>query len=110
VLVLPAFVSVIPGNPATCKLMVMVYLDLFYRRPTKSKVPLRLLSTSLRSAAGTSAKAGLQAVDEVANDSQDEKEDDDDDGDGDVAGHVGGCGRVGWVGVVGGLRSLDLGD
>jgi hypothetical protein len=37
-------------------------------RPTKSKVPLRFLSTSLGSAAAVSAEAGLQAVDEVADD------------------------------------------
>jgi hypothetical protein len=37
-------------------------------RPTKSKVPLRFLSTSLGSAAAASAETGLQAVDEVADD------------------------------------------
>jgi hypothetical protein len=95
-------------DSAARKLIVMVYLNRFHCRPTKSKAPLRFLSTSLGSAAAASAEAGLQAVDEVADDGQDEEEDDDDDCDGNIAGHVGGCsGCLG--GLVGGLRSLCLG-
>lgn len=53
--------------------------------------PLRLLSTSLRAAAGSSAEARLQTVDEVTNYGQDEEKDDDDNRDDNVAGHGGGC-------------------
>lgn len=57
-----------------------------------------LLSTSLGTAVWSSAETGLQAVDEVADDCQDEKEDDDNDRNGDVARHGEGCGGVvGWV-------------
>jgi hypothetical protein len=47
------------------------------------------LSTSLRLTTTACAEAGLQAVDEVADDGQDEEEDDDDDRDDNVARH--GC-------------------
>ena len=57
---------------------------------------LSLLSAGLGSAAAASAEAGLQAVDEVADDGEDEQEDDDNDRDDDVAGHVGGGGGGLW--------------
>ena len=52
------------------------------------------LSTSLRLTTTACAEAGLQAVDEVADDGEDEEEDDDNDRDDNVARH--GC--VVWVG------------
>lgn len=58
--------------------------------PTSNAMHLSLVSTGFGSAAAASAEAGLQAVDEVADDGQDEQEDDDDDRDDDVAGHFGG--------------------
>lgn len=67
---------------------------------------LRLLSTSLGAAAWSSAETGLQAVDEVADDCQDEKEDDDNDRNGDVARHGEGCGGVGLGDLVDELRSV----
>ena len=61
---------------------------------------LGLLSTSFGSAAAASAEAGLQAIDEVADDGEYEHEDDDNDRDGDVARHFGGWwgGVFGWSG------------
>lgn len=56
--------------------------------------PLRLLSTSLRAATGSSAEAGLQTVDEVTDYGQDEEKDDDNDRNDDVAGHGDGCSGV----------------
>lgn len=52
-----------------------------------SQRPLRLLSTSLRAATGSSAEARLQTVDEVTDDGENQKEDDDNDCDDDVARH-----------------------
>ena len=56
---------------------------------------LRILSASLRSVTSSSAEAGLQTVDQVADDGKDKEEDDDDDRNDNVAGH--GCG---WALVV----------
>ena len=56
------------------------------------------LSTSLRLTTTACAEAGLQAVDEVADDGEDEHKDDDNDRNGDVAGHLGGWPwEVVWV-------------
>ena len=58
------------------------------------------LSTSLRLTTTACAEAGLQAVDEVADDGEDEEEDDDDDRDDNVARH--GCCVVEGLGCGGG--------
>ena len=67
---------------------------------------LSLLSAGLGSAAAASAEAGLQAVNEVADDGEDEQEDDDNDRDDDVAGHFGDWWwEVGWVELLTGLEA-----
>ena len=68
-----------------------------FRIPTSSTLR---LSTSLRLTTTACAEAGLQAVDEVADDGEDEEEDDDNDRDDNVARH--GCCVVEGLGCGGG--------
>jgi hypothetical protein len=104
-------VSLLLGEHDRCVLeQVFASLPNHVFRPTKSGA-LSLLSAGLGSATTASAEARLQAVDEVADDGENEHEDDDDDRDGDVAGHFGGWWwKVIWVGrLINGFRGLRLG-